>query len=163
MSESLDGVRAFWNGELLLSEYSQPISCPKWFSDALPNGIKLDGELSIEKEQHATIKAIHNSEDEIWKDIKYILYDAVITGLPYEKRLEELKLMKLPTFATVLDAKICLNNDDIVNHLKSIVSNGYRKIILTKPESFYESKNRNRLRIQVKKSLLGNIKFTATL
>jgi ATP-dependent DNA ligase len=44
MSEKLDGVRAYWNGQKLISRHSKEILCPNWFTQEL-NKISLDGEL----------------------------------------------------------------------------------------------------------------------
>ena len=45
MSEKMDGVRAYWNGEKLISKQAKDISCPNWFIEGLPKEVKLDGEL----------------------------------------------------------------------------------------------------------------------
>src|SRR5210317_1978311 len=44
VSEKYDGVRAFWNGEQLLSRQGNVIQAPAWFIEPLPDE-PLDGEL----------------------------------------------------------------------------------------------------------------------
>lgn len=45
MSEKLDGVRCFWNGSTMYSRNGNKFFPPKWFKDALPKDLALDGEL----------------------------------------------------------------------------------------------------------------------
>ena len=44
MSEKLDGVRGYWNGQSMISRQGKEISCPQWFIDQFPKNISLDGE-----------------------------------------------------------------------------------------------------------------------
>ena len=46
VSEKLDGVRAYWNGQHLLSRGGYPISAPTWFTRNWPD-TPMDGELWI--------------------------------------------------------------------------------------------------------------------
>ena len=43
ISEKMDGVRAYWNGEKLLSRHDKKFECPDWFIEGIPKGLKLDG------------------------------------------------------------------------------------------------------------------------
>jgi DNA ligase 1 len=36
MSEKLDGVRGYWNGQSMISRYGKEIICPTWFIEQLP-------------------------------------------------------------------------------------------------------------------------------
>ncbi|PWN51490.1 hypothetical protein IE53DRAFT_378908 [Violaceomyces palustris] len=45
VSEKLDGVRAFWDGERLWSRQQLEWNAPSWWKDRLPKDITLDGEL----------------------------------------------------------------------------------------------------------------------
>ena len=44
VSEKLDGVRGYWDGEKLLTRGGEPIHAPQWFTAGWPN-VPLDGEL----------------------------------------------------------------------------------------------------------------------
>ena len=45
MSEKLDGIRCFWNGAQMYSRNGKLFYPPKWFTEALPKNLALDGEL----------------------------------------------------------------------------------------------------------------------
>ena len=49
MSEKLDGVRAYWNGENLYTRNGKHLYPPEWFTAKLPKGFALDGELWIRR------------------------------------------------------------------------------------------------------------------
>ena len=46
MSEKLDGVRAYWDGQQLVSRQGNLFAAPAWFTEKLPP-FELDGELWI--------------------------------------------------------------------------------------------------------------------
>ena len=60
ISEKMDGIRAYWNGEKLISKHSKEISCPNWFIEELPKGMKLDGELWMGRGNLRILMAILN-------------------------------------------------------------------------------------------------------
>lgn len=47
MSEKLDGLRAVWNGKILLSRNGNPFYAPEFFTKDLPKDTVLDGELFL--------------------------------------------------------------------------------------------------------------------
>ncbi len=65
----MDGIRAYWNGEKLISRHSKEISYPSWFIEGFPKEIKLDGELWMGRGKfEKIIAALHSHEDNSWKD-----------------------------------------------------------------------------------------------
>lgn len=50
MSEKLDGVRAYWTGDRLVSRTNLDWKAPQWFIEKLPKGFALDGELWRERD-----------------------------------------------------------------------------------------------------------------
>ncbi len=72
-SEKLDGVRAYWNGENLLSRRGNIFTAPNGFADEFPD-FDLDGELYIGRGRFAdTSGKVRRGED--WSDIKYHVFD----------------------------------------------------------------------------------------
>jgi DNA ligase-1 len=47
MSEKLDGVRCYWNGETFLSRNGKRYDVPAFFVEGLPKTVSLDGELWV--------------------------------------------------------------------------------------------------------------------
>ena len=56
----MDGVRAYWNGKKLMSRHGKDIECPSWFTEGLPIGVKLDGELWMGRESFDKLRGALN-------------------------------------------------------------------------------------------------------
>ncbi len=72
VSEKLDGVRAYWNGQQFISRLGNPFLAPSWFTKNLPS-MALDGELWCGRKSFSKTISIVKSRDmgEYWKTIKY--------------------------------------------------------------------------------------------
>jgi DNA ligase 1 len=165
MTEKMDGVRAYWNGQSLLSRHGKLISCPRWFTEGLPKGRRLDGELWMGRGSFEKLRGVINSSLEgdgigtLWKEeIKYVLFDMVDSELPYEERMEELRRLTLPSFVSVVEVEECRGNDHLNDFLQSIVRNNGEGVVLTKPQSRYVG-GRLRVRLKVKVPILWESYF----
>ena len=82
VSEKLDGVRAFWDGQVLRFRSGRLIAAPPWFTAGLP-ATPLDGELWLGRGQFdqasATVRR-HQPEDSEWRALKYMVFD--LPGAP---------------------------------------------------------------------------------
>src|SRR5690348_1646463 len=96
MSEKMDGVRAYWNGEKLLSRNGNCISCPEWFSSLLPTNVSLDGELWMgQGTTHESITRTLHSKNADWSRIGYYIFDIPLSPDPYEERMKQMKAIKI--------------------------------------------------------------------
>ncbi|MFA6049911.1 MAG: DNA ligase [Candidatus Paceibacterota bacterium] len=96
MSEKLDGVRAWWDGEKFLSRLGNTYHAPTWFKKLLPAKTVLDGELWVgRKKFQKTISAVRKGvpTDSEWLDVAYVIYDAPEHGGVFEERYEYLKTL----------------------------------------------------------------------
>ena len=93
VSEKLDGVRAYWDGNLMFSRQGQPIAVPAWFASHLPLRA-LDGELWMGRGRFdAASAAVRRSkpvEDE-WRQLKYMLFELPHAAGSFEQRAEGLR------------------------------------------------------------------------
>lgn len=90
MSEKLDGVRAYWNGEAFYSRQGNKINAPEWFTAMLPEGVTLDGELFIGRGMFdKTISAVRkdNPIDEEWEHVTYQIFDCPSVDDTFEQRM----------------------------------------------------------------------------
>ena len=92
----MDGVRAYWNGQKLLSRHGKEIDCPKWFTDGLPPGVGLDGELWMGRGSYDKLMSILNSLSQDWSSIQYYVFDCPSHLAPYKERMHHLKQLRLP-------------------------------------------------------------------
>lgn len=92
MSEKLDGVRAYWDGKQFLSRQGNIYYAPDWFIAGLPS-VALDGELWIgRKKFQRTVSTVRRQDkNDLWKEVRYLVFDAPAAGGGFEERLAFLK------------------------------------------------------------------------
>ncbi len=93
ISEKLDGVRAYWDGEQLHSRQGYPIRAPLWFTQPLPK-TALDGELWSGRGEFAATSATirrYQPIDQEWQAIQYRVFDLPSSPLPFKQRMHELQ------------------------------------------------------------------------
>lgn len=144
ISEKLDGVRAYWNGNQLLTRNGNAISAPQWFIDALPNDITLDGELFIGRgEFQRTVGAVRKKVpvDAEWFDIRYMVFDAPLTTGGFEVRLQAARdaLAGRP-FSRVVEHVVCTGKAHLDAVFAALVEQGAEGVMLRRPGSTYQQK-----------------------
>src|SRR5262245_16330911 len=92
ISEKLDGVRAYWDGDKLLSRLGNVFHAPDWFIANLPKH-PLDGELFLDRKSFQKTVAIVRRQDKSdhWKKIRFLIFDAPGEKAPFEQRLKLLE------------------------------------------------------------------------
>lgn len=142
VSEKLDGIRAIWTGEHLLTRTGKMIWAPKWFLALLPPDIALDGELYIGRNQFHQIQSIvldkHSSDNE-WKRIQYHVFDIPDAyRIPFEDVQNILKNNLPDNNHLKVIHQTCIRDLDALLELqKMLVSQGAEGTMLRKPNSFY--------------------------
>jgi DNA ligase-1 len=77
VSEKLDGVRAFWDGNTLRFRSGRRIAAPEWFTAALP-ATPLDGELWLGRGSFDRLSGIVRRNvpvDAEWRELRYMIFD----------------------------------------------------------------------------------------
>lgn len=77
VSEKLDGVRAWWDGERLRFRSGLPVLAPHWFTARLPKA-PLDGELWLGRGRFEALSGIVRraaAVDADWRDVRYVVFD----------------------------------------------------------------------------------------
>ena len=92
LSEKLDGVRAYWDGKQFLSRQGNLYHAPAWFIEGLPE-LPLDGELWIARKKFQRTVSIVRRQDksELWKEVRFLVFDAPAATGSFEERLGFLK------------------------------------------------------------------------
>lgn len=93
ISEKLDGVRAYWNGQQFISRQGNPYPAPAWFTKDFPKQ-PLDGELWLGRDQFQSLVSIVRKKQAIdseWHKVRYFVFDLPQANKPFTQRLNELK------------------------------------------------------------------------
>jgi DNA ligase-1 len=142
LSEKLDGVRAYWTGQQFLSRQGNEYHAPTWFTDHLPN-VPLDGELWLARkafQRTVSIVRRHDATD-LWREIKFVVFDAPAVSEPFEGRQEFLRRAlgdpKL-RYAQWLAQERCGDVAQLRAELARITALGGEGLMLRQPGSRYE-------------------------
>ncbi len=141
MSEKLDGVRAYWDGQGFVSRLGNPFLAPDWFTAGLPDH-PLDGELWIGRRRfQETISVVRRMDrSDAWRQVRYVLFDAPAVDGPFEARLELLREAFAPgkhEFTHYLEHVPCAGVDHLREELARIEALGGEGLMLRKPGSRY--------------------------
>lgn len=93
VSEKLDGVRAYWDGNLMFTRRGQPIALPAWFASHLPMRA-LDGELWMARGRfEATSAAVRRKKplEAEWRALRYMVFELPDAPGSFEQRAERLR------------------------------------------------------------------------
>jgi DNA ligase-1 len=143
MSEKLDGVRAYWDGNLFWSRLGNPFHAPDWFIAGLPN-VPLDGELWLGRKKFQRAVSIVRRQDrsDHWKVVRFVMFDAPKLEKGFEDRLDylqELINVNKPPFALALEHQLCHGVDHLRQELAHVEAMGGEGLMLRQPGSRYES------------------------
>ena len=141
MSEKLDGVRAYWDGKQFLSRQGNIYCAPAWFIGGLP-AVPLDGELWIDRKKFQRTVSIVRRQDknDLWNEVKFLVFDAPIAAGGFEDRLGFLKdvlTRGAAKFARLHAHERCKNLDALRAELARIESLGGEGLMLRRPGSKY--------------------------
>jgi DNA ligase 1 len=142
MSEKLDGVRAYWDGEAFVSRLGNKFYAPDWFTADLPADT-LDGELWVGRKMFSkTISIVRSgSGGELWKDVTYVVFDAPNARGGFEERIahvEKVLTRAEAPHARLLEHVVCDGFDHLREELERVEALGGEGLMLRQPKSTYE-------------------------
>ena len=141
MSEKLDGVRAYWDGKQFLSRQGNRFHAPDWFIDGLPE-TPLDGELWIQRKAFQRTVGIVKRQDkpDIWKELKYLIFDAPQQVGGFEDRMKFLTTSAPKwknVYMSIHDHLLCTGAEHLAEELKRVEALGGEGLMLRQPQSKY--------------------------
>ncbi|WP_185962673.1 DNA ligase [Thalassomonas sp. M1454] len=157
VSEKLDGVRAYWDGNKLLSRNGLLISVPAWFIKGFPN-FPLDGELWIgrgEFEQTVSIVSQLSSSptnDIRWQKMRFMIFDLPEYNGDFTARVKAMKdlvrQVHSPYLQMIAQQKI-QSRQHLQELLDDVVKNGGEGLMLHRANAIYVAgRNNNVLKLK---------------
>lgn len=150
MSEKLDGVRALWTGDKLISRNGLTFNAPEWFLRQLPKGLELDGELWMGRGTLQRLAGVVRSESADWSDVRYCVFDAPTAYGGLLQRLSEASYQInkcLSRIAYTVEQFDCKGKKYEQEFFYSIIAQGGEGVVLRKADAPYEcTRSRNYLK-----------------
>jgi DNA ligase-1 len=142
MSEKLDGVRAYWDGEAFVSRLGNRFYAPDWFVADLPANT-LDGELWVGRKQFSrTISIVRSGAGgQEWKEVQFVVFDAPNAKGGFEERLAHVEKVlgrAESRYARALDHVVCEGLEHLREELARVEQLGGEGLMLRRPKSPYE-------------------------
>ncbi len=163
VSEKLDGIRCYWNGQQLLTRSGRTIQAPTWFIKKLPEQA-LDGELWIKRGAYQLLTKIvldKTPNQQLWQQVSYQVFDLPHSSAPFETRQQQLSdlvdHLNVPNLQWVKQK----NMNDLTRIkalLKKVVSNGAEGLMLRAPTSVYTAgRSDNLLKMKLRQDAEGRV------
>lgn len=144
-SEKLDGVRAYWDGENLLSRQGKRLNAPQSFTKNFPK-FALDGELYAKELKFEEIQATVMDklpDEKAWGRLKFHVFDVPEASGGLLDRLEVLaKFLKNERNQNLIIIKQIKMRDNaqFLKFTKDIIAKGGEGAVVREPNASYERK-----------------------
>ena len=93
VSEKYDGVRAYWDGQVLRTRNGNTINTPRWFVENFP-ARALDGELWIGRGQFERLSGTvrrQTPDDAEWRQVRYLVFELPQAPGTFRQRVQALR------------------------------------------------------------------------
>lgn len=143
VSEKLDGIRAYWDGQQLISRSGNNFSAPTWFTDQFPS-VALDGELWSQRGDFENISSIvrQSKAHSGWQSIRYMVFDLPQAKQPFDQRLKTLAQIIQQAnspYLKLVKQYIISDHASLISHMQAIVAKGGEGLMLHHKKSYYRS------------------------
>jgi len=155
VSEKLDGIRAYWDGQQLISKQGNAFTAPLWFIKAFPN-VALDGELWIARAEFEKVSSIvrtQNSNNKQWQQVKFMIFDLPTSSLPFTQRIKQMQQLVTATnspYLQMIEQQKVTNAVALFSLLDKVVMDQGEGLMLHHKDALYQSK-RSRDLMKLKK------------
>lgn len=140
ISEKLDGVRAYWDGEQLISRQGNSFAAPDWFTRCFPEQ-PLDGELWTGRNQFQSLLSIvkrQSGNRDGWKRVRYYVFDLPAHPGSFTRRYTALKQLyeriKQPCFRLVKQFRVT-TSQALMQQLDRITAAGGEGLMLQRADA----------------------------
>ena len=143
VSEKLDGVRARWDGQQLISRGGLLLNAPKWFIQDFPNTV-LDGELWIARGKYQqTVSIVRKQQPHLgWKKIKFMIFDLPNHSGTFSDRVSLMQSMakQAPSpFLQFIDQFQVTSHEQLMHRLQLVTDQDGEGLMLHRKSGLYHS------------------------
>lgn len=145
VSEKLDGVRAYWDGNNLITRGGHSINAPRWFTEGFPK-TALDGELWLGRNKFEKLSGIVRKQNPVeseWRLVKYVVFDMPKDLSTFERRYQSLRLLKTMNdsrYLTAVEQVEISSKAALDDLLATVVAKGGEGLMLHRKDSLYQAK-----------------------
>ena len=143
VSEKLDGVRARWDGQQLISRGGMVFSPPTWFIAGFPS-IPLDGELWIARGRYEETSSIVRKKEphEGWRAVRFMIFDMPEHGGTFTQRvfaMRELIEQTNAPYLSIITQQTVNSEDELRKRLQAVLNLEGEGLMLHRKTAQYAS------------------------
>lgn len=142
ISEKLDGVRDYWDGQHLWFRSGHPAPAPDWFTKGFPK-MALDGELWLGRGQFERLSKIIRTNQPVeadWRQVNYLLFELPGAKGTFTQRLETLRQLvetaRVPWLKAVEQFRLG-SREALKDRLGAVVAAGGEGLMLHRADAAY--------------------------
>lgn len=135
VSEKLDGVRAIWTGTALLSRHGKRLNAPSWFTESLPEDIRIDGELWMGRGTFDALLSKIKSKGGDWAGVEFHVFDVQGSGT-FEERQAKL-CRPFPAHVRIVPHRELSGRFEMDAMESAIVALGGEGLVIRRPGHLY--------------------------
>ncbi len=150
VSEKFDGVRAYWDGERLISRQGNTYHAPAWFTREFPR-IPLDGELWLGRGRFEELVSTVRKQapvDAQWRNVRYLVFELPGGADTFSDRLETLRtlLAQSPSpYIRLVEQFRLDSHETLMQKLQEITAAGGEGLMLHRADALYHGGRSNDL------------------
>jgi DNA ligase-1 len=154
ISEKLDGIRGYWDGEKLFTRSGHVIHSPIWFTQHWPKSY-IDGELWSNRSEFEKISSCvrKNKPDQqvqtsCWRKIRFMAFDLPQHLGTFSQRVKQMKQLVYKTnspYLSVIKQEKTASTILLHQQLAHVVSQGGEGLMLHHQDAYYKTGRSNAL------------------
>jgi DNA ligase-1 len=143
VSEKLDGVRARWDGNNLVSRGGYHFAAPSWFIAEFPPE-PLDGELWIGRGQYEKVSGVvrRMTPHDGWKQVRLMVFDLPQHQGQFTQRLQSIRQLvehpASPYLEMIIQYRLA-DNSELMRRLQSVIDDGGEGLMLHRATALYKN------------------------
>jgi DNA ligase-1 len=141
VSEKLDGVRARWDGEQLLSRGGNVFAAPEWFTKDFP-AVSLDGELWMGRRRYEDTSSVvrRHQPHEGWRDIRFMVFDLPEHAGTFSDRVTAMKYLARQVdspYLVIIKQEVFDTEETLKQQLQAVLAQGGEGLMLHRKTAHY--------------------------
>lgn len=141
VSEKLDGVRARWNGQQLISRGGNVFAAPEWFTKDFPT-VSLDGELWMGRRRYEDTSSVvrKHQPHEGWRNIRFMVFDLPEHAGTFDERVSAMNYLATQVhspYLTIIKQEIFDTEETLKQELQAVLAQGGEGLMLHRKTARY--------------------------
>ena len=142
VSEKLDGMRGYWNGQQLLTRTGNIIHSPTWFTKHWPTTV-MDGELWIARSKfQATVSCVRKItiDEKCWRKVRFMIFDLPKHTGTFTERIAAMKSLTDSTLSEhlgMIKQFKLKTNQQLDDTLNNITKNQAEGLMIHRGNAYY--------------------------